>query len=269
MAKEKIEIIYEDADILVINKPTGLSVTKERSGKDQLVDVLAEQMDKKAVESLRLIHRLDKLTSGVMILAKTKEAQSQYSSYFEKGLAQKTYLAIVSGRAERPRGRVGYKLRPEGQVMGKMAIAKNKGKDALTEWEQLADFGNLSLLAIRPKTGRTHQIRVHMPAAGLPLAIDPLYGSERGIFLSDLKNSYNLGKRAEEKPLIDRLTLHSYQLRFTEKVAGKPDFFVAELDKKFKTAIKMLTKHNPKGEDAFFDRNIFEIILSGQELINF
>ena len=267
MAKQKIGIIYEDDNVLAVNKPSGVSVTKERSGKAQLVDLLALQIGKEPAENLRLIHRLDKLTSGVMIIAKTKEAQSKYSSYFEKGEVGKTYLAIVSGRAARRQGRVGYKIRPDGEIMGKMAIAKKKGKDALTEWEQLADFGALSLLAVRPKTCRTHQIRVHMPAAGMPLAIDPLYGTGRGIYLSEFKaGGYNMGKLAEEKPLIERLTLHAYQLQFLKQQEDKPQVFVAGLDKKFKTVIKMLTKHNPKGADAFFDKEIYERIINDEEL---
>ena len=266
MAKTKIEIIYTDNDILVINKPSGLSVTKERSGKVSLLDILAEQMNPEEAENLRLIHRLNKLTSGVMVLAKNKKSQSKYASDFEKGFAQQIYLAIVSGRAARTRGRIGYKIRPEGTILGKMAIAKKKGKNALTEWEQLADFGNLSLLAIRPKTIRTHQIRVHLPAAGMPLAVDPLYGSDRGIYLSEIKASYNLAKKAKEKPLIERLTLHSYQLQINEKTQEKPDVFVAGLDKKFKTAIKMLTRHNPNGTKAFFNEDTYQKIIDSGEL---
>ncbi|MBL7107071.1 MAG: RluA family pseudouridine synthase [Phycisphaerae bacterium] len=267
MTKQKIEIIYEDADILAINKPSGLSVTKERSGKDQLMDLLTGQIGKGTADNLRLIHRLDKLISGVILIAKTKDAQSKYSSDFAKGKIEATYLALVKGCPARTRGRIGYKLRPDGKIMGKMAIAKKHSKDALTEWEQLANFGLLNLMAIRPKTDRTHQIRVHMPAAGMPLAIDPLYGDERGIYLSDFKSGYNLGKYAQEKPLIDRLTLHSYQIRFLDKINEKPQVFIAGLDKKFKTVIKMLTKHNPKGTEAFICDGVYEKIVNGEPLL--
>ncbi|MCJ7693663.1 MAG: pseudouridine synthase, partial [Sedimentisphaerales bacterium] len=94
MAKPNIKIIYSDEDVLVINKPAGVSVTKDRMGSAELVDVLAEQLDADSTANLRLVHRLDKWTSGVMILARNKEAQSRFSSYFENRLIKKTYLAI-------------------------------------------------------------------------------------------------------------------------------------------------------------------------------
>ena len=83
MSKAKVEIIYQDEGIIVINKPAGVSVTKDRSGKEQLTDILAGQIDKQVCSQLRLIHRLDKDTSGVMILAKNVEAQRKFSNYFE------------------------------------------------------------------------------------------------------------------------------------------------------------------------------------------
>ncbi|GAH58829.1 unnamed protein product [marine sediment metagenome] len=86
MQKTKIEMIYADDDALVINKPSGVSVTKDRTGAPQLVDILAEQLGPQTSSELRLVHRLDKDTSGVMILAKNKETQSKFSSYFEKKL---------------------------------------------------------------------------------------------------------------------------------------------------------------------------------------
>ena len=95
-----------------------------------------------------------------------------------------------------------------------MRIDVRGGKKSSTEWKLLADFGEISLLAVQPITGRTHQIRVHLASAGMPLAIDPLYGSNNPIMLSDFKNKYTRAKFSEEKPLMDRLTLHCYQLEF-------------------------------------------------------
>jgi len=266
MGKEKIEIIHADESLLVINKPSGVSVTKDRSGDAQLVDFLSEQMGAKAVGELRLVHRLDKATSGVMILAKNAETQSKYSSYFEKKLVKKTYLALVSGYVAKDRGSINARIIRDSKRPGQMHLTRKRGKEAKTHWRLLANFGSMCLLAVQPVTGRTHQIRVHLPSIGLSLVIDPLYGNKGGLLLSDFKRGYNLGKGKRENPLIDRLTLHAYQLEFAEKEQGRPDYFIAGLDKSFKTTIKMLAKHNAEGMGAFLNEEDFDRIVKSQKL---
>jgi len=280
MRKTKIEIIYADDDIIVINKPSGVSVTKDRTGAPQLVDMLSEQLGPQISSELRLVHRLDKDTSGVMILARNKETQSKFSSYFEKKLIKKTYLAIVTGPLPGRQGTIDAPLAQSRKKPGLMCITRKKGKEAVTDWKLLADFGLIALLAVNPLTGRTHQIRVHLPNIGLPLTIDPLYGNRRPLFLSDFKPDYRLGKGQIEKPLIDRLTLHAYQIEFPKPSsvipaqagihpnakASRPDCFIARLDKKLTATLKMLTKHNPKGLDAFTDPDNFSKILDTQQL---
>jgi len=266
MMKPKIEVIHEDDEILVINKPSGVSVTADRSGAARLADILAEQLSTQKASNLRLVHRLDKHTSGVMLLAKNAQAQSLFSSYFEKKLVKKTYLALVTGLVPSQEGTIDAPLAHSRKKAQLICIARRKGKKALTDWKLLADFGTIALLAVSPVTGRTHQIRVHLPSIGLPLAIDPLYGSSNPLFLSDFKPDYRLGKHKTEKPLIDRLTLHAYQLLFENRQSKIVNHFVARLDKKFAATIKMLTKHNPKSLDAFLDPDNFSRIMSAQKL---
>ncbi|MFZ0033570.1 MAG: RluA family pseudouridine synthase [Sedimentisphaerales bacterium] len=271
MSKTKVEIIYQDDDILVVNKPAGVSVTKDRTGDPQLTDILSGQLTPAVCAQLRLVHRLDKDTSGVMLLAKNVEAQTRFTTYFEKRQVKKTYLAIVTGFAPARQGTIDAPLTRNPKNTALMCIAKKKGKAAVTDWQLLADFGSVALLAVNPLTGRTHQIRVHLPSIALPLAIDPLYGSTRPIFLSDFKSDYRLAKDQIEKPLIERLTLHAYQLVIPAEpvpngAAIHPDCFIAGLDKKFAACIKMLTKYNPKGLNAFLNPNDFSKILKGDRL---
>ena len=262
MKKTPIEIIYEDDNLLAINKPTGVSVTADRAGGDELLQILAEQGKGK----LRLIHRLDKLTSGIMILAKTIETQSACSSLFEKRLMKKTYLAIVNGIVGEKAGTINRPLARSMKNERLMCVSSRRGKPAITKWRLLADFGGVALLAVQPVTGRTHQIRIHMKNFGLPLVIDPLYGGMRPIFLSDFKPDYQLAKGKIEKPLMDRLTLHAYQLEFVEKQDGLPNCFVAGLDKKFAATIKMLTRHNANGIKAFENAEDFDKIMASNSL---
>ena len=142
-----------------------------------------------------------------------------------------------------------------------------RGKKAVTNWRLLADFGLTALVAVEPITGRTHQIRVHLPSMGMPLAVDPLYGNREGLMLSSFKTGYRLGKWQEEKPLIERLTLHAYQLQLPETSDQQPAaIFVAKLDKKFAATLKMLAKHSRQGLAAFKDPDTLTAILEGKPL---
>ena len=274
MQKNEIEIIYQDDNIIVINKPTGISVTKDRSGKPQLTDFLVKQLGEEMTAKLRLVHRLDKDTSGVMILALNRAAQRQFADYFFKRTVKKTYLAIVKGAVLDPEGVVDAPLAPCKKKPDLMIIDHKNGKESVTNWRLLANFGLVSLIAATPLTGRTHQIRVHMAHIGCPVVIDPLYAVRSPIMLSEFKRDYRLAKFQEEKPLIERLTLHAYQLVLPPEVilsnaegSGiQNNCFIAKLDKKFAATIKMLTKHNPQGPSAFYNPTEFDKILAGQTI---
>jgi 23S rRNA-/tRNA-specific pseudouridylate synthase len=201
-----------------------------------------------------------------MLLAKNVQAQAKFTAYFEKREVKKTYLAIVTGFAPGREGTIDAPLTRSPKNPALMCIARKKAKAAVTDWQLLADFGSVALLAVNPLTGRTHQIRVHLPSIALPLAIDPLYGSSRPLFLSDFKSEYRLGRNQIEKPLIERLTLHAYQLVIPKVTEIRPSCFVAGLDKKFAACLKMLTKYNPKGLNAFLNPDDFSKILKSIRL---
>ena len=261
--KNIIEIIHQDVDFIVINKPPGVSVTKDRSGADDLLAILRKQLP--AQNDLRLVHRLDKYTSGVMLVATTPPAQSRLSSWFEKRKIKKTYLALVSGYAGDEKGTIDIPLAHSKKDDRLMVVNRKRGKPAITHWQLLADFGMVSLLAVQPVTSRTHQIRLHLASKGLPMAIDPLYGATRPLMLSDFKHGYTFKKQQKETPLIDRLTLHAYQLEIPSEDSA-PLIYTAKLEKKFAAAIKMLTKHNPKGPEAFENQDNLTRILDTDPL---
>lgn len=247
-----MEIIYQDNDILAINKPAGVSVTHDRGGSESVTEILQKKPE---FENILIIHRLDKDTSGIMILAKNAESHRHYCKLFEESRARKIYLALVAGRPDEESGIIDAPLMQSKKDVMKMSVDEKKGKESQTKWQLLADFGRLSLIAARPLTGRTHQIRVHFQYAGFPLAIDPLYSTNESIMLSSFKSDYRLGKFAEEKPLIERLTLCAYELEIENH------HFIAPVDKKFKAAIKMLTKYNSKGNAAFLnDEHLGQIL---------
>jgi RluA family pseudouridine synthase len=266
MQKNEIEIIYQDTSIIVINKPSGISVTKDRSGKPQLTDILVKQLGKEMTAKLRLVHRLDKDTSGVMILALNRAAQRQFADYFFNRTVKKIYLAIVKGAVLDPEGVVDAPIAPCKKKPDLMIIDQRNGKESVTNWRLLANFGLVSLLAANPLTGRTHQIRVHLTSIALPLAIDPLYAGRSPIMLSEYKRDYRLGKFKEEKPLIERLTLHAYQIVVPPESGIQNNCFIAKLDKKFAATIKMLTKHNPRGPSAFLNPTDFDRIIAGEAI---
>jgi RluA family pseudouridine synthase len=270
MRKDSIEIIYKDDDIIVINKPAGVSVTKDRSGEPQLEDFLGPQLGEEQTTRLRLVHRLDKDTSGAMILARNRAAQQLFAGYFENRQVKKTYLALVKAAVRTYEGVIDAPIGRDRKNPELMRINHRDGKESITQWRLLADFGLVSLLAVSPLTGRTHQIRVHLPSIGFRLAIDPMYGTSEPIMLSDFKRDYQLGNNQFEKPLIDRLTLHAYQIEIPYLApgftGGSNSIFVAPLDRKFAATIKMLTKYNADDFAAFLNMDDFSKIMDCQPL---
>ncbi len=266
MPKNKIDILLENADILLINKPTGISVTPDRTGAIDIQQILTSQLT--LTEPLRLIHRLDKDTSGVMVIAKNKAAQSRYSRLFAKRQISKLYLAIVNGPLSYDHGSIKDPIARSQRNPRAMHIHPRLGKPAHTVWAQLADFGMLALVAAQPVTGRTHQIRIHFSHRGMPLAIDPVYGANVPLMLSSFKNGYRPKRNKDEPAMIDRLTLHAYQLTIPigPEETQETKTFVAALDKKYAATVKLLTKHTKNIANGFSDETDFQKILDAAPL---
>ncbi|MGA2092055.1 MAG: pseudouridine synthase, partial [Sedimentisphaerales bacterium] len=141
MKMAKIEIIYQDDDIIVINKPSGVSVTKDRSRMPQLTDLFKGQLGVEVTSKLRLVHRLDKDTSGVMVLARNRETQRAFADWFFQRKVRKTYLAIVKGAVLDWSGTINAPINHSKKHPELMVIDNRKGKESITQWRLLADFG--------------------------------------------------------------------------------------------------------------------------------
>lgn len=209
---EKPAVLYEDEDILALNKPPGLRVVPDRwdSMKPNVITWLNTEGNPLASRCPHyyVVHRLDKDTSGVVLFAKNAAAHRALSLAFNDRRVRKTYDAIVEGEMEAEMGIIDRPLASHPRKKGWMMVDP-AGKPSRTEFHLLARARGFSRVRLFPHTGRTHQIRVHMQALGHPLAVDPLYGCRSALYWSDVAG---LNRRPEEKPLLDRLSLHAAEL---------------------------------------------------------
>lgn len=176
-----LDVVFEDDTLLVINKPAGL-VVHPGSGNwsGTLLNALLHHAPQlQSVPRAGIVHRLDKETSGLLVVAKTLEAQTNLVRQLQAHTVQRHYLAVVEGRVERA-GKVEAPIGRHPTARTKMAVV-SRGKDAVTHYSVLQHFARHTLIECRLETGRTHQIRVHMQSIGHPLAGDPTYGSKKSL----------------------------------------------------------------------------------------
>lgn len=259
----ELVVLYEDDEVLVVEKPSGLPVEPERwergnaclsGGLLQLAlqrsDVEPEAPDRPA-EGLgfrpRIVHRIDKETSGAVLVAKTLESERRLREAFSSRDVHKAYFALVEGEYPLPDGEQDIIDRPIGPDLrksGRMRIDEDEGKPSQTRVRVEERFAGYTLLRCEPITGRTHQIRVHLAAEGFPLAVDKVYGRRNELKLSELKRNYHPKPGRAETPLIDRLTLHAKELGFPDSGDGMHKV-EAPLPKDFQRVLKQLAKVRP------------------------
>ncbi len=196
-----IEILFEDDDHIVINKPAGLPVMAGRNRSDpKLYNRLLMELNRGAADSgpytrPHIVHRLDRETTGVLLVAKHRDAARKLAGQFQKRTVKKQYAGIVEGVFPRDKYVADISLKEAAGSAIAMAPTRGKGKQSVTEIEVLRRYGHFTFIRMRPLTGRRHQLRVHLAALGYPLAVDFLYGVRDRLTLGDFFDL--IGKKKE------------------------------------------------------------------------
>lgn len=242
------EALYEDESVLAAFKPAGVGVTADRGQKFSafLGACLHHFRGREPERSTRprVVHRLDKETSGVVLIAKSREALRSLTSQFEAGAVGKDYLALVLGEPHREEGVIDLPIGMEVHTQKLRAGGKN-ARPAETRFSVEERFRGYALLRLRPITGRQHQIRLHCEAVGHPLVVDPLYGGQEALLLSSFKRRYNQNRKREERPLLSRLSLHAARIVFRSPARDEEVVVDAPFPKDMRVALKQLRKWAP------------------------
>ena len=218
-----LEIIYEDSDIVIINKAPNMVVHPAHGNYNgTLVNALLYHIkDLSTINGVirpGIVHRLDKDTSGVIVVAKHDEAHTTLSDMFKEKTLEKTYVCIAKGIFKDKSGRIETLIGRDSRDRKKMAVVTENGKIAISNYEVLDESKNYSLVKVRIETGRTHQIRVHMKSLNHPILGDATYGNSTDG--------------------IDRQMLHAYRLKFTHPISKKEMVVTAPIPEDFKRAAK-------------------------------
>lgn len=231
--------IYADNDLVVLNKRSGILIAADRYNPEApRLDLLAQEEFGK----LYAVHRIDKDTSGLIVYARTQEAQRNLSMQFEKRQVKKVYHALVYGHPLWENLTVDLPLLPDGDPRHRTIVNKRFGKKSVTDFKLIGSCGQFSWIEARPETGRTHQIRVHLAEKGFSIVCDPLYGgNQKPVRLSEIKRKWN-GDTEEERPLLSRLALHAYKITFTHPTKGEEVTFTADYPRDMEAVRKQLAK---------------------------
>ncbi|SEM95092.1 23S rRNA pseudouridine955/2504/2580 synthase [bacterium A37T11] len=226
-------IVHEDENLMVINKPPFLSSLDEREGGEPSVLRMAKQYHADA----QVCHRIDKETSGLLLIAKNPETYRAVSIEFERRRVRKIYHAIINGSHAFTEVKVDYPILNLGNK--NVTIDRVNGKPAETWFNSIEYYKHCTLVECRPVTGRMHQIRIHLATQHAAIVGDTLYKG-KPIYLSQIKRGFTLGKDQEEQPIMKRFALHARELHFS--IGDKAYDLEAPYPKDFATLLKQLQK---------------------------
>jgi 23S rRNA-/tRNA-specific pseudouridylate synthase len=215
---ESLPLLYRDAELVVADKPSGLPFGESRRGGASAVDLLSEQ-----VPGTRIVHRLDKQTSGVVVAAIGDAAEERLGAALRESAARVEYLALARGTLDEDAGRVDLPLGKRNRSDTRLMPDPDRGDPAATSWrveERLRGF--LVLRAVPEGGGRSHQVRAHLAAAGLPVLCDALYGEDDRLLLSQLKLEYRPKRGRPERPLLERPALHAERFVHGQRTVVSP-----------------------------------------------
>lgn len=231
-----MDIIFENEDFVAVNKPAGvLSIPDRIHSAESLKEMLVKRYGE-----IFTVHRLDKATSGLIVFAKNAATHKMLSEKFQSHEVQKFYAGIVNGGFHPAEGCVNAAIAEHPAKNGKMVVYA-KGKPSVTAYKTLETFRGYSLVEFNIHTGRTHQIRVHTQYLGSFIVCDELYGDGKPVYLSQIKRNYKLSKKeTEERPILNRLALHSCRLVFT--LQENTYKLEAPLPKDFRALLQQLRK---------------------------
>ena len=226
-------IVYEDDDLAIIEKPAGLVVhpgagTREGTLAHGLMFRFQNLSGAGGAGRPGIVHRIDKWTSGLLVVAKNDWAHARLSRAFQDRAVEKTYLALVHGRMREPSGQIALNIGRHSTVRTRMSVHQGRGRSALSSFRRLKELADFSLLEVKIKTGRTHQIRVHLAAIGRPVVGDDVYGERRNAQF--VKKYGKLG----------RYFLHAAELKFTHPRTGEVLHFKSSLPEELSDLLKRL-----------------------------
>jgi len=247
----ELEVLYEDSRILAINKPARLLVSPDRYDprRPNLMRLLEAGLASsrpwavaRRLTYLSNAHRLDFETTGVLLLAKDKPALVSLANHFGSEIPRKTYVALVSGNPVEDVIDCDLALKPDVRRPGYMRWGRD-GKKSFTRFVIRERFQGCALVECHPRTGRTHQLRVHLNALGYPILGDPLYGDGSQLRLSELKRRFKGDRKEGERPLTPGLALHAWKLALPHPEGTGEIEFVAPWPNDLEVALKYLRRY--------------------------
>ena len=237
--KPHAELLYSDELLLAANKPAGVFVTPQTL-KVGLPDLLREgAYGLPADAALHVVQRINENASGVALYAYTAAAAKKLAAQFAAGTAQTTYHALVGGYVDEPEGTIDVLLYYDKRA-GVLRASDRRGKPAQTHYRVLERVAGNTWLECRCEPDRSDQLRIHLAAIGHPLTVDPQFGGGQAIRLSEYKPRYRPNRRGEERPLIDRLTLHVAELTLSHPQTNEQLTITAPLPKDLRATLNQL-----------------------------